>query len=84
MANVIFAGQRIGAIVLPLMLFHQIQLMVCAWLARRYAEQKKRDAADSDSALCALRPAIALNSASATRRDRRQGPVSARAARESP
>jgi sodium/bile acid cotransporter 7 len=22
---------------LPLMLFHQIQLMVCAWLARRYA-----------------------------------------------
>jgi solute carrier family 10 (sodium/bile acid cotransporter), member 7 len=23
--------------VLPLMLFHQIQLMVCAWLAKRYA-----------------------------------------------
>ncbi|MGO7755685.1 bile acid:sodium symporter, partial [Rhizobium ruizarguesonis] len=30
MANVIFAGQSIGAILLPLMLFHQIQLMVCA------------------------------------------------------
>ncbi|MCJ8055712.1 bile acid:sodium symporter [Shinella curvata] len=41
MASVIFAGQSIGAIVLPLMLFHQIQLMVCAWLARVYAERKK-------------------------------------------
>lgn len=41
MAGVIFAGQSIGAIVLPLMLFHQIQLMVCAWLARAYAERQK-------------------------------------------
>jgi len=40
MANVIFAGQNIGAIVLPLMLFHQIQLMACAVLARRYATHK--------------------------------------------
>ena len=39
MASVIFAGQSIGAIVLPLMLFHQIQLMVCAWLARVYADK---------------------------------------------
>jgi sodium/bile acid cotransporter 7 len=38
MASVIFAGSQVGLIVLPLMLFHQIQLMVCAWLARRYAE----------------------------------------------
>lgn len=37
MASVIFAGSQVGLIVLPLMLFHQIQLMVCAWLARRYA-----------------------------------------------
>lgn len=36
MAGVIFAGQSVGAIVLPLMLFHQIQLMLCAWLARRF------------------------------------------------
>jgi sodium/bile acid cotransporter 7 len=28
----------VGLIVLPLMLFHQIQLMVCAWLAKRYAK----------------------------------------------
>ena len=37
MASVLFAGQSVGLIVLPLMLFHQVQLMVCAALARRYA-----------------------------------------------
>ena len=37
MAGAIFAGQSVGAIVLPLMLFHQIQLMVCALIAQRYA-----------------------------------------------
>lgn len=42
MANVIFAGQSIGAIVLPLMLFHQIQLMVCAVIAQKYAAAAAR------------------------------------------
>lgn len=42
MANVIFAGQGIGAIVLPLMLFHQIQLMTCAFIAQKYADAAKR------------------------------------------
>ena len=37
MANVLFAGPALGLIVLPLMIFHQIQLMACAALARRYA-----------------------------------------------
>jgi len=37
MAKVIFAGHPLGLIVLPIMLFHQIQLMTCAVLARRYA-----------------------------------------------
>ena len=37
MAGVLFAGQSLGLVVLPLMLFHQLQLMVCAALARRYA-----------------------------------------------
>ncbi len=37
MASVLFAGQSLGLVVLPLMLFHQLQLMVCAWLARRWA-----------------------------------------------
>ena len=39
MAKVLFASQPLGAIVLPLMLFHQIQLMTCAVLARRYARR---------------------------------------------
>lgn len=37
MANVLFAGQAIGVIVIPLMIFHQVQLIACAILARRYA-----------------------------------------------
>ena len=39
MASVLFAGQSVGLVVLPLMLFHQLQLMVCAALARRYAAE---------------------------------------------
>ena len=39
MAKVLFAGHPLGMIVLPLMLFHQVQLMVCAVLARRYARR---------------------------------------------
>jgi solute carrier family 10 (sodium/bile acid cotransporter), member 7 len=41
MAKVLFAGHPIGAIVLPLMLFHQIQLMTCAVLARRFAQRHR-------------------------------------------
>ncbi len=37
MASVLFAGQPVGLIVLPLMIFHQIQLIVCAVLAQRLA-----------------------------------------------
>ncbi len=37
MAGLLFAGRSVGMIVLPVMLFHQIQLFVCAMLARRYA-----------------------------------------------
>ena len=39
MAKVLFASHAVGAIVLPLMLFHQMQLMVCAVLAQRYAQR---------------------------------------------
>ena len=39
MAKVLFAGGALGAVVLPLMLFHQLQLMVCAVLAQRYARE---------------------------------------------
>jgi sodium/bile acid cotransporter 7 len=36
MARVLFASHAVGAVVLPLMLFHQMQLMVCAVIAQRY------------------------------------------------
>ncbi|WP_213941324.1 bile acid:sodium symporter family protein [Pseudomonas sp. dw_612] len=39
MAQVLFAGSTLGVLILPLMLFHQIQLMVCAVLAQRYANR---------------------------------------------
>lgn len=39
MAKLLFAGPSVGLTVLPLMLFHQLQLMVCAALARRYARR---------------------------------------------
>lgn len=39
MAQVIFAGAAMGTLLLPLMIFHQIQLMVCAVLAKRYGQR---------------------------------------------
>ena len=36
MAGVLFPPATVGMVVLPLMVFHQIQLFVCAILARRY------------------------------------------------
>ena len=48
MAKVLFAGHPLGAIVLPIMLFHQIQLMTCAVLARRYAQAQEERAELAD------------------------------------
>lgn len=36
MAGVLFPVTQVGLIILPLMIFHQIQLLVCTWLAARY------------------------------------------------
>ena len=47
MAKVLFVGHPIGMLVLPLMLFHQLQLMVCAVLAQRYANRLKHVAPDT-------------------------------------
>ncbi|GKW22539.1 bile acid:sodium symporter family protein [Pectobacterium polonicum] len=43
MANVLFPAAAVGAMVLPLMIFHQIQLMVCAALAQRYAKRLTKE-----------------------------------------
>ncbi|MDF1485529.1 bile acid:sodium symporter [Ramlibacter sp. H39-3-26] len=43
MAKVLFAAPSVGAILLPIMLFHQMQLMVCAVLAQRYARRPEEE-----------------------------------------
>jgi sodium/bile acid cotransporter 7 len=50
MAKILFAGQLggLGALVLPLMMFHQLQLMVCAVVARRYAAQATTRVREAD------------------------------------
>ncbi|MEM5365674.1 bile acid:sodium symporter family protein [Paraburkholderia azotifigens] len=59
MAKVIFATHAVGAVVLPLMLFHQIQLMVCAALAQRWGARdvsaEKRAAQKGTAAAVARR-----------------------------
>jgi sodium/bile acid cotransporter 7 len=43
MANVLFPAGAVGMMVLPLMIFHQVQLMVCAVLAQRYAKKTAQE-----------------------------------------
>ena len=38
MAGVLFPAAQVGIILLPVMIFHQIQLIACALIARRYAD----------------------------------------------
>lgn len=42
MARILFPGPDLGLVLLPIMLFHQMQLMVCAWIARRHARGEAR------------------------------------------
>lgn len=46
MAGALFAPAQVGMVVLPLMVFHQLQLFVCAWLAARYARSFEEGAGD--------------------------------------
>jgi solute carrier family 10 (sodium/bile acid cotransporter), member 7 len=39
MANVLFSASVVSVVVIPLMVFHQLQLFVCAVLAQRYARR---------------------------------------------
>lgn len=50
MAQVLFASSAVGMIILPLMIFHQIQLMVCAALAQRYAQRDEEPKQVSEAA----------------------------------
>lgn len=48
MANILFPAATVGMMVLPLMIFHQLQLMVCAAIARRYHTQSLKAAAEKE------------------------------------
>jgi len=37
MANALFNAASVGPLLLPIMIYYPLQLVVCAWLARRYA-----------------------------------------------
>ena len=54
MANILFPGMGVGAILLPLMLFHQIQLFACATLAKRYARRPQAPILASEPAASGL------------------------------
>ncbi len=41
MAGILFPAASVGLILLPLMLFHQIQLMACAAIAQRYGQREE-------------------------------------------
>lgn len=45
LAGVLFPPAQVGAIILPLVFFHQIQLMVCAVMARKLAVGRRTDGA---------------------------------------
>jgi solute carrier family 10 (sodium/bile acid cotransporter), member 7 len=62
MAGVLFPGPDLGMILLPTMLFHQMQLMVCAVLARRWAQEVKAEA-ESEATRAVAPPLGAMASA---------------------
>lgn len=43
MAQILFIGQPLGMIVLPIMIFHQIQLMVCGVIANHWSKQSETE-----------------------------------------
>lgn len=50
MAGVLFAPEQVGLVLLPVMLFHQIELMVGTWLSRRYARSAAVEAEERGKA----------------------------------
>ena len=56
MAKILFAAHPMGMLVLPIMLFHQIQLMVCGILAARYAARSDDDSGVTLSAVPTEKP----------------------------
>src|SRR3546814_10550608 len=54
-AGALFAPAQVGLIILPLMLFHQIQLIVCAAIAQHYARRVELITPDQEVPVTASR-----------------------------
>lgn len=54
MAGALFASAQVGMMILPLMIFHQIQLIVCAAIAQHYARRVEMVPLEEDRAAAAL------------------------------
>lgn len=58
MASALFSAASIGPLLLPIMIYYPLQLVVCAWLARRYAAAPVTiGRSDSDASAAAAEPA---------------------------
>ncbi|HEY2618419.1 MAG TPA: bile acid:sodium symporter family protein [Acetobacteraceae bacterium] len=57
-ASVLFGGPMLGVVVLPIMIYHPLQLVVCAWLARRYAGRPVAPVMATGGALLPVRAAV--------------------------
>ena len=54
MAGVLFPPAQVGVVLLPVMVFHQLQLIACAFLARRLANAA--EAAEVEAANAPIPP----------------------------
>ena len=61
LASVLLPAATAGVMVVPLMMFHQIQLIVCAWLARRYGAPRPGQVATEFTANSRARTALAIS-----------------------
>ena len=43
-ASVMFPAASVGLLVLPLIVYHQVQLIICSWLASRYGREQEQPA----------------------------------------
>jgi solute carrier family 10 (sodium/bile acid cotransporter), member 7 len=55
-ASALVGGPALGLFVLPIMIYHSLQLVVCAWLAKRYAGRSLAAPVPKDSAQILIRP----------------------------
>ena len=55
-ASALITGPALGLFVLPIMIYHSMQLLVCAWLAKRYAGSSLVAPVSQDTAQMLIRP----------------------------